>query len=589
MEDVLELVESYSNLKADLSKKIRIQHDEAHDITSGIPAFRHCIESLLIKLNVLSYTPISASPDTIYDEENPLWNKEHIENNAMDYTKFDDSTSDNPKYSSCKDSVIVDFAKLQKSNHFTDYKIEKIPDSVYDEVYPEKSKKIKELQQKKENEEEELTLAKEEDNERKSELEKKIKDLNEEVKYLNEESEKKRCLDWCSFLHGETDALNYALNVLNINNFDDIENPIHQLYIKDSFNLHIISTPLRKGLTHLISVEALKQDYNPLVLAIYGDDGNKYHLFDKDSTNITPITVDTIMGKGEFNEKLWRLIKDLRGKNVNTDRPFIIIGNYLATGESLSFVHYKYGTVRSNVRLKSTNAEEDYQEACRQNYMIDKFIENDENWETPPKYLIGPEEFLHNALSYEKRNDERINDMKTRKKDIIDNDKDDENIILQNIPGNKSCDSGTVSVPIRIEIHDRDDDIVKEMLVIAASAHRTDQQKIKFLSLLKKSVETDVVKLDDTIGKFNFTDYTLTGFRCYRRKDTSNKVKKGVWKFTSYQNHYKEKTCFINDRSNQNKNQCEILTCDGMYCIRDDNNNVEEKNSDNVWWMSYKY
>lgn len=578
MEDALDLVESYSNLKGDLSKHIRIQHDEAH---SSIPTFRSCIESLLLNPIVLSYTPITATPNPIYDDKNPVWNKEFIEKNAMDYTKFNDSTSDDPTYSSCSDSIIVDFTKLQESNHFTDYEISKIPDEIYeyDEVYSEEDKKIKRRIETIKSE-----LTKEEDNERKLEIEKEIKELNEEL-------EKKKALEWCFFLQGEKDAFNYALNVLNINNFDDIDNTIHQLYIKNSFNLHVISTPLRKAFTHYLSIKALEQDYNPLVLAIYGNDGNKYHLFDKHENGNTPITVDTIVGKGEFNEKLWRLIEYLNKKNVNTERPLIIIGNYHTTGESLSFVNYKYGTVRSNVRLHSTNAEEDYQEACRSNYVIDKFRENDENWEMPPKYLLGPKEFLSNAISYEKSNDERIHDMKTRQNDIIGNDNDNEDINLQSIHENKSCENGTVSIPIKIEILDRNDNDVKKMLSIAVSANRTEQDKIRFLTLLKKCVDNGIVDFHDSNGNFNFTDYTLKGFRCYGgngSKDINN-VKKGQWKFTNYEYHFNAKTCFMNDRNNHEKNQCEILTCNGMYIIRDDNNHVTEKNPDNRWWMSYKY
>ena len=64
------------------------------------------------------------------------------------------------------------------------------------------------------------------------------------------------------------------------------------------------------------------------------------------------------------------------------------MGNYTPTGESLSYVNYKYGTIRVNCRLISTNAEEDYQEACRSNYMLTKFVENDSNWQCPIKYLI---------------------------------------------------------------------------------------------------------------------------------------------------------------------------------------------------------
>jgi hypothetical protein len=587
MDDVLELAESYSNLKGYLAKNLRIQHDEAHNVTSGIPPFRHVIEALLTKPNVLSYTPISASPDTIHDDNNAIWDKEYIEKHAMDYTKFDDSTSDNPNYSSCNDSSIIEYEKMQKSKHWRDYKIEKIPDDIFNEVYPEESKVIEQAKEDVENAEGILNCAKERGtNEREIlSLEEKVNDCKDFTRSKERIFEKKKFLDWCPFLQGEKEALNFALNLLNIDSFDDIDNPIREIHMPNKKNLHIISTPLRKGLTHLISLHALKKKYNPIVLAMYGNHGDKYHLFGHNNTN-TPETVDTIMGKGEFNDKVCKLLQYLKQKGVNVERPIIFIGNYQATGESLSFVNYEYGTIRTNTRLKSTNAEEDYQEACRSNYMIDKFVANDENWKHPQKFLIGQRAFLNHALTYEKRNDERIHDMKNGEVGILDND--DDNIIIKSDNKEENCDSGTVSIPVKVDILDRDDLCVKELMQIATLSQRNEQTKKKFMSLLYKCINNGVIDIDDPTGKFDFKDYTLNGFRCFG-KDNSKEVTKGQWKFTSYQNNYKERTTFMNDRNDHKRFQCEILTSNGMYCIRDANNDVIEKNADNIWWMSYKY
>ena len=66
--------------------------------------------------------------------------------------------------------------------------------------------------------------------------------------------------------------------------------------------------------------------------------------------SMNDIIVDDIMGEGEFNFKLFKLINYLKVNGYNTERPFIIVGN-LHTGESLTFVNFEYGTVRGVIRL----------------------------------------------------------------------------------------------------------------------------------------------------------------------------------------------------------------------------------------------
>ncbi len=78
----------------------------------------------------------------------------------------------------------------------------------------------------------------------------------------------------------------------------------------------------------------------------------------------------------------------MKTNEMDINRPFIIIGNYIPTGESLSFVNYKYGTIKSVIRLISTNMEEDYQTACRGNYMTTKFEEADPDWTKTRSILL---------------------------------------------------------------------------------------------------------------------------------------------------------------------------------------------------------
>ena len=299
-----------------------------------------------------------------------------------------------------------------------------------------------------------------------------------------------------------------------------------------------------------------------------------------------PKNVDDIMGNGEFNEKLYKLIKHLKTKNCKTKRPFIIIGNYNPTGESLSFVNYKYGPVRSVTRLISTNAEENYQAAARLNYMLTKFLEFDPNWTPPTKYLIGEYSFINDALSYEQENDARIDNL------IALND--NENLTEPNLPSRETITNknvnGTTAIPIKIIVDD-DDDNYEELVEIAKKSRRTEDEKSQFLKLLEDSVNNpeSVFEIDDQSGKFNWDNITIKDFRCYRKKEDTDTTK-GSWKFKNYQHHFKRHTAFINNTSNHESGDCEILVCLDKYIIQDKNSGeVLEKNSKLIWWIGYKY
>ena len=163
--------------------------------------------------------------------------------------------------------------------------------------------------------------------------------------------DKRRKLEFCQFMvyDKEKEAINNGFNILNMNLLVDYPH-----YIQNQLNLHVISTPNRKIITQELCLEAIEKDYNPIVLGIYGSQNDKYHLFIKGENEKC---VDNIMGDGEFNCKLNRLIINLQKESYDINRPLIIIGNYTPTGESLSFVNYNYGTIRSVVKLISTNAE----------------------------------------------------------------------------------------------------------------------------------------------------------------------------------------------------------------------------------------
>lgn len=541
IQDIYDMATSFLNLREELVKNLRIFHDEAHNTKEGIPPHREIIENILLLSNVISYQPITASVGEIVDNTNPIWLKENLENYKINFTSFDKTKSNDPKYSSISDYIKINFEELTKSEYWKNYNRIDVSRENFIKVEDKyKGKNIDEL------------------------TEKQLKDIDN-----------RRKLEFCQFMknYKEITALNNGFNVLNLNSILGF-----QLYIKDKFNLHIISTPCRKIISYELCLEACKKDYNPFVLGIFGNQGDKYHLFIKGKD---VISADDIMGEGEFNYKLYNLIEYLKNEGYNTERPFIIIGNYTPTGESLTYVNYLYGTVRGVIKLISTNAEEDYQSACRGNYMNTKFVEKNGKWKNPEKFLIGEEKFITNALSYETENDARIESLETT------NNTNESTIIIPSTYIQSNNKNGTTAIPIEIFV-DIEDDNYNKLIEIAKKKTRTKDEKKEFLRFLKNSIdnqESDFV-LNDKSGKFDWDKMTIQDFRCYNK---NKKKEKGYYKFKNYQNNFKTETPFINNTSNHTTNQCEVLVCQDKYIIKDDSNNIIEKNSKTIWWIGYKY
>ena len=553
--DVLEISEGFLNLRVNLQKNLRVIHDEAHNTNEGIPPFRNIIENIIAQPNILSYQPTTASPHTIYDEVNPIWKKENLESHAINFTEFDNTKSTDENYSSCSDAIRISFEGDKISSHLVDYKVTEVSRELFMEVT----------------------------------------DVYKNVPFdtLDQDQEddidNRRCLEFCQFMKNnkEIEAVNNGLNVLNLNNILDFE-----YYKKDVFDITVIATPKRRVITRFLAIKATEMDYNPLVLAVYGTQGEKYHLFDE---NNPCVCVDNIMKDGEFNTKLDRLIKHLKKQGVNMNRPFLIIGNYNPTGESLTFVNYTYGTVKGVFRLISTNAEEDYQTACRGNYMNTKFRQHDHNWKNPTKYLIGPKQFIDNSLSYEKENDARNDELASRAGIAVDGP----GPVVVNIPKPKDEKDGTVAIPMKITL-DRNDPTVQQLINITKLTRRTKDDKKLFMKLLIKCYKDDEInfKIEDKSKKFldwvnekTTTDFTLKDFRCFQQnKDGTPKIpENGYWKFSLYQNHFKVGTPFMNDKNNHTQFQCELLSCNQKYVFKNEKDNTKEINFTDVWWMGYKY
>ncbi len=584
--DIYELVKQYQRLKEEFAKKLNIIHDEAHNSKCGVPAYRECIENIIIQPNVLTYMPCTATPDNIYDNNNPLWNQKNIEHTAFDYTKihneFMKTKSTDPNYSSCSDYTLISFEELKKNPNWREHDIKAVSKDLFERVTNDPTiKRIKRATKK--------ILIEDYDIPEQDSLNNMIQDA------LDKDTERRRKLEFCKFmeLDKEKRSVNYGLNWLNANNLLST-----CLFIENKFNLHIISTPNRKVVTAFLCEEAIQMYYKPIILGIYGSKGDKYHLYDEDHK--LGKSVDHIMGGGEFNNKLLNLVTHLKEDDVNINRPFIVIGNYDPTGESITFVNSEYGTVRSNCRLNSTNASEDYQQACRGNYTTIKFREKDRDFTPPPKYLCMEERGLNNVKTIEKINDERIDELESR----LENMETSLNITTEN-HNSRPLGEGSKSIPCRINIdaEANSHEHVKEMREIM-SRNKSHEDKERFMQLLKICHEDPDIDVDivDPTGKLNLETMKINQFRCYKREyferriggenpmseeDAYKKIGE-QWKFSSYTNHHNGKSPWMNDPNDHKVNECDILTCADKFIVKKDGKTIF-KNTPNVWWLSYKY
>jgi hypothetical protein len=532
--DIYQLTMDFQRWR-DSPTKLRIIHDEAHNLQDGIPPFRDVVEQIVIQPNVISYMPVTATNNTITWDKSPIWM--NIEQFAKNYTEYDDTKSTDPKYSSISDAIKHTFETLKISSEWREYDVQEVSEELFKSVYGETNQ---------------------------------------------ENMDKKRQLEFCRFMkiQREKEAVNNGLNILRMNDILGEE-----FYQHNRFNLHIISTPCRRLITHYLAKEAIKMDFDPIVLAIHGNEGSKYHLMGN-GIDFAERDVSKIMGDGEFNQKLDELFKWLRRENINIQRPVIIIGNYNPTGESLTYVNFEYGIVRSNTRLISTNAEQDYQQACRANFMIKKFIEDDPNWTPPDKYLIGHKSFIDNAVAYEKENDARIDMLPVEGAESMDFG--NQEVVIDS--------GGMVGSPVKISFPDIIDTSipqVKSILDILEKNVRSPEDKNNLRDCLQHCCENQDIDCtltdpyeDNPLKKFQW-GFEFKQLRCYKKKDGG--PKKGSWKFKNYNDHHQTHTSFMNSEGHHDQGQFEMLTCLDKYVLKDDEDNIIETNSRITWWIGFKY
>jgi hypothetical protein len=558
--EILTLLNLYEGLAEHKKLKIDIQHDEAHNKEEGVPSKRELIENIIMNPYVEAYVPVTASYDPLIANNTILWKKENLDTYAINYTKNSKTLSTSENYSSISDAHHVYFEDIEQSATYVNHNIQEFDEETFDEA----------------------------DN----------KDYSgwEHPEEVKEDKKRRRQLEFHTvFMALEKDACNLGMNVIDNNfrvTYRDGESVIETpLILPGQKNIHIITTPLRVVLTLHLMKYAVNKDYNPICIGLYRGAvwllyKNRFH--QRCYSKVTELSDECTTQ--EMNNKINDILEKLVKEGESIDRPIFIMGNYKPTGESITFVNYKYGTIRSDTLLpiSGQTREMSYQGFLRSCYMDTKFRENspDNTFIHPPKFIIGKRESINHAVSYEKENDERI--LRLQENSTVE--------LVECPPivpsGYVKEDNTHISIPMRISIEDTDDPLYKEYRDIINKTKRSEQDKKRILVLIDKLYKNGNATIIDPTGKFNFSTFILKEVRCWKKSSEDEiaiRIKKNGtpfeadYRFREYDSKHKIKMPYINNKGNILTNECEMLGCFDKYEYDGFSNNKS------IIWISYRF
>lgn len=542
--DICDLLHNFyaPTFNSNMRKNIVVQFDEAHNKMSGVPTCRESIENMLIYDFVIEFVPITASNKPINDESNPLWREENIRKKKLNYLNDDLAKSkiksNDPNYSSIGDATII---KINDSEEKTTEPLitKEIPMELFKTHYPKKN--------------------------------------YDDLGYLN------ACPVW--LCGDEETVLKKAYKILDNPEWsgerqvgDSIEISDVKIFKKDETNFHIMITPCRTVITEMIMKHAIKKNYNPVVIGLYG--GCINYKYRDDSTGKI---YKNKFGKGielnadkskEFNENLYVWLR----KNNLLKRPVIILGNYQNVGESNTFVNSDYGYLRSVILLPGCNldAEQHYQYLLRGCFLLERFTGTSKN--SVEKYIIGYEKGINDALFYEKLNDDIV-------QELID--KPDESEFQfeydneENSSSNSTQPKKIMSIPVQFKIEDDECEFVKIMKEIMKmdSHSRTPEDKSEFMNNLILAIkDTSVIKHDKNNDyKIKLDEFILKEFRCYKKTYNSDSYRfKGYYDRWVIGHHYEN-------------GELEIGECGFYGCVNKHISSDGHVNNPNTFYILFAY
>jgi hypothetical protein len=555
IKDILVLLERYRFLIQSM-KEIVIHYDEAHNKNEGIPVFRNYVENILLYDFVKELVPITASSGTIFDNENPVWNKENLLANRLNFINQDmvnsKIKSDSPSYSSIRDAIEVDIDDIFSGELRSTLHDNFICETDFKRVYPNST---------------------------------------------HEDYVKKGRLNFCreSFIGDEELSMNCAKEIL-INDRDIkyetylseviIEEKEERIFLADKPNFHVICTPSRRIVSYTLMKYAVTRSYNPVTIGLFG--GSIHYRFkdlQRNSVFHGEFINDEESNSKEFNERLF----DFLQHHGLLNRCVIIIGNYQSVGESNTLVNSKYGYLRSAILLKGCKltAEQRYQFFLRCCFVVDRFKLDNPDWkkEDITKFVVGDRDSIQDAKTYETQNDDLV-------QDLIDSP-EDENIEMtfdsSAIAINNSTSNNTRrSIPVQFKIEDNDSHHVIALIEIMKKYSRDETEKADFMTNLINAIEdSSVVFVDHNVPKIMLSSYKLKEFRCYRSGDdlrAGNEITS--YRFKNYRDHFEQKMSYKN--GDLKKLEGEIHCCINKYVL-DLGGGAKFVNNPNTFYMTFAY
>ena len=341
-EDIVGFLDAYNNFSIDKQIPITIQIDEAHNTEDGIPSKRVYCEYILCHPKVKLLSPVTASIGDIVCHESPCWNLINLEYYAIDYRHVCAIKSSSENYSSLHDAHQISFEEYEENPNWIHYNIREFNKDLFIEAHKEGIQQMI------------------------SKLQAEGKESDEIKKIIDDDINRRRQMEFCIFMNGEIKAFNQGLNLLdNYYTFTYNGGEITEhIILRNVQHLYLITTPNRVVFTIQLMKYAAQKEYNPICIGLYRSKINILYYENGEKINRE---WNNETNQGQFNETINEIIEDIEQKGHNTKRPFILFGNYKPTGESITMVNYKYGTLRMVAILPgiSQTPEKDYQNYLR--------------------------------------------------------------------------------------------------------------------------------------------------------------------------------------------------------------------------------
>lgn len=219
--------------------------------------------------------------------------------------------------------------------------------------------------------------------------------------------------------------------------------------------------------------------------------------------------------------------------------------------------------------------------------MDTKFKEYDPSFVHPPKWIIGSQQSILDALTYEQQNDERVLRL-TNGSNVP--------LLPPVVPTEyPEEDLKNISVPCKIMIENQDEPMYTSIRSILSQETRTAADRKNLLMYIRLMKENGSLEFTDPLGKFDFHRYTVKDLRTWKKHSEeeilTRQEEKGSkytpfeadWRFRQYDSCHRNTLPYMNNKANISENHCEILAAYDLYEYDG------FKNHKTKLWLSYRY